>query len=92
MVKSLKTADIEFYIHVLLKIAATHPVMSYECERSISKLRLVKLVMRTMKEEWLNGLAPMYAHPDINLNIDSLIETFARLYPRRMKLVDITSD
>ena len=79
--------------HVLLKIAATHPVTSCDCERSISKLRLVKSILRTsMREERLNGLALMYAHPDVNLNIDTLIDNFARLHPRRMKLSDITID
>ena len=84
VVKALKTADRDFppNIHALLKIAATHPVTSCECERSISKLRLVKSVLRTMKEEQLNGLTLMYAHPNINLNIDILIDTFARLHPR----------
>ena len=93
--KALKEADQDFFpnVHILLKIAATHPVTSCECERSISKLRLVKSKLRTtMGEDRLNGLALMYAHPDINLNIDSITDAFARLHPRRMKLSNIINE
>ena len=63
-------------IHTLLKITATQPVTSCECERSISKLRLLKSVIRTtMTEDSLNGLALLSVHRDLNLNLDNFYIT-----------------
>ena len=79
---------------MLLKIAATQPVTSCKCERSISKLRLVKSILTTtMGEERLNGLALLHVHADLNLDLDSMVDMFARQHPRKMKLAnrDITA-
>ena len=84
IMKALAAADKDMFsnIHVLLKIAATQPVTSCECERSISKLRLVKSVRRsTMTEDRLNGLTLLSVHRDFNLDLDSLLDKFARMYP-----------
>ena len=92
VVKTLGETDPDFFpnIHVLLRIAATHPVTSCACERSISKLRLVKTVLRSsMTEERLNGLALLHVHPDRCLDLDQIVDIFARQHPRRMKLQNI---
>ena len=76
LVKALAAADKDIFpnIHTLLQIAVTQPVTSCECERSISKLRLLKSVRRsTMTEERLNGLALLSVHRDISLDLDILL-------------------
>ena len=66
----------------------TPPVTSCECECSISKLRLLKLVRRsTMTEERLNGLPLISVHRDVYLDLDILLNEFARMHPRRLKLL-----
>ena len=90
LVKALAAADKDIFpnIHTLLQIAVTQPVTSCECERSISKLRLLKSVRRsTMTEERLNGLALISVHRDIYLDLDCLLNEFARMHPRRLKLL-----
>ena len=92
VMKALKEADSDFFpnIRTILKIAATHPVTSCECERSISKLRLVKSLLRTaMLQERLNGLAMLYVHADMPLDNADIIDRFAKCRPRRMKLTNI---
>ncbi|XP_046862770.1 52 kDa repressor of the inhibitor of the protein kinase-like [Xenia sp. Carnegie-2017] len=60
-------------IKVLLKILGTIPVTSCECERSFSALRRLKNYTRsTMAADRLNGLALLYIHQDINLDIEKL--------------------
>ena len=92
VIKALREADKDFFpnIHVLLKIAATHLVTSCECERSISKLQLVKTVLcSSMSEDRLNGLVLLHVHADLYLDLDQILDAFARQYPRRMKLLNI---
>ena len=53
-------------IKVALRILATLPVTSCECERSFYALRRLKDYARsTMVSERLNGLALMYIHQEI---------------------------
>ena len=92
VVKTLEKTDPDFFpnIYVLLRIAATHPVTSCACERSISRLRLVKTALRSsMTEERLNGLALLYVHSNRFLDLDRIVDIFARQHPRRMKLRNI---
>lgn len=42
-----------------------------------------------MGEERLNGLALMHAHRDIALDLDEIIDLFASLHPRRMRMANI---
>ena len=74
-------ADSDFFTNTraILKIVARHPVTSCECERSISKLRLVKSLLRTaMLQERLNGLAMLYVHADMPLDNADIIDKFAK--------------
>ena len=43
----------------------------------------------TMTEERLNGLALLSIHRDIDLNMDDIINRFARKNERRMSLINI---
>ena len=79
-------------IYTALKIAATIPVTSCSCERSISVLRRLKTYLRnTMNQTRMNGLALLNVHRDIHINSEEVIDQFARDNPRRMKLLDILS-
>ena len=71
-----------------LKILATLPVTSCECERSFSALRRLKNCNRsTMKNEMLNGLALMHVHKDIEPNVNEVLTKFAQQHPRRLDLL-----
>ena len=80
-------------IYMSLKIAATIPVTTCEYERSISVLRRLKTYLRnTTRQNRMNGLALLHVHRDIDLNINYIIDQFARKHPRCMKLLDILND
>lgn len=77
-------------IHELLRLVCTIPVTSCECERSVSVLRRLKTYLRSsMGQERLSGLALMHIHYGMELNLEEIINTFARKHPRRMVLSDI---
>lgn len=66
------------------------PVTTCECERSVSALRRLKSYMRTtMGQERLNGLALLHVHYTRAINIDQVVDIFAREHPHRMALLDI---
>lgn len=77
-------------IHRLLRLACTLPVTSCECERSISVLRRLKTYLRSsMGQERLSGLALMHIHYGMELDLEEIVNIFARKHPRRMVLSDI---
>ena len=80
-------------IYVALKILAVTPVTTCECERSVSALRRLKTWLRnTMEEERLNGLAMMHINNDITIEVNKVVDTFARKNNTRMQLLDIFDD
>ena len=80
-------------IHAALRVMATIPVTSCECERSVSVLRRLKTYLRnTMCQNRLNGLSLMSIHRDITIDFNDVITRFVRKYPRRMELLDILED
>lgn len=80
-------------VFTVLQILATVPVTSCSCERSIFSLRYLKNYLRsTMKVARLNGLALMHAHREIPLDLDQLIDKFALLHPRRMRMANILDE
>ena len=87
--KCLKIIDNDYFpnISTLVKIIATLPITSCECERAISMLRLIKTPMRsTMTTERLNGLATMQYHRNIVIDPDEVVEEFCKCHPRRILL------
>ena len=65
--------NIEILIHILWCLPAT----SCTSERSFSCLKYIKNYLRsTMKEGRLNGLASLFIHRDIPLDIDRVIDEF----------------
>ena len=74
-------------IKIALRILATLPVTSCECERSFSAMRRLKNYTRsTMVEERLNGLALMEIHQDIEPSVQQVIDKFAA-DSRRIELI-----
>ena len=87
--KALRFADKDFYpnVNTLLRIMATIPVTSCECERSISLLGRIKTSLRsTMSQDRLNGLAMLHCHQNIELTPEEVVQEFALRHPRRMTL------
>lgn len=71
--------DMYSNIYTALILSQVIPVTSCECERSVSRLRRVKAYLRsTMGQERLNGLALMHSHYDIQVNVEQVVEIFAR--------------
>ncbi|XP_057299469.1 52 kDa repressor of the inhibitor of the protein kinase-like [Hydractinia symbiolongicarpus] len=80
VIKTLKAVKFDGFenIKVALRILATLPVTSCECERSFSSLRRLKDYTRsTMVQDRLNGIALMYIHKEILPNIDAVIDRYA---------------
>ena len=51
--------------------------------------RLKTYLQSTMCQNRLNGLAAMYIHKEINLDIDTVLDKFARKHPMRLELINI---
>ena len=80
-------------IQHLLSVLAVTPLTTCEAERNISCLRRLKTFMRSsMCVDRLTGLALMHIHKDMIVDIDQIIDMFARKHPRRMKLECILKD
>ena len=74
-------------IHRILRLTCTLPVTSCECERSVSVLRRLKTYLRsTTSQERLCGLALMHMNYSMNIDLDGVINIFARKHPRRLAL------
>ena len=62
-----------------LQILATTPVTTCTCERSVSVLRRLKTYLRnTMTQNRLNCLALLNIHREIELDVNEVIDCFAR--------------
>ena len=73
-------------INTILTIVTTLPDTSCSCERSCSTLRRLKTFNRTtMLEERLNGLALLYVHRQVPVDLDVAVDQFANAKPRRMQ-------
>ena len=91
LIDTLKYAKPELYPNIhraAVKVLLTMPVTSATAERSFSALKRIKTYLRsTMVEDRLNGLSLMHVHPEIPLNFDQAINTFAADGNRRIQLV-----
>ena len=87
---TLKATSPHMYpnIHTMLRLCATVPVTSCECERSFSRLKILKTYLRsTMRQDRLSGLALMSIHREIKIDTNDIINRFARANQRRMELI-----
>ena len=80
-------------IFAALKILAVVPVTTCECEQSVSALCQMKTWLRsTMVNERLNGLAQIHINDDITIDIEEVIDRFARRNPTRMQFLYLLND
>ncbi len=74
-------------IHVLLRIACTLPVTSYENERANSTLANIKTALRsTMGQERLSSSVMMSIHNDMPIDFDVIVDRFKLVCNRRIVL------
>ena len=77
-------------LYRVMCLVAVVPASSNACERSISKLRLIKTYLRsTMRQERLSNLALINIHREIELIPEVILDIFAIQFSRRLELVDI---
>ena len=77
-------------IYTMLKILCTIGVTSCEDERANSELTYLKTYLRsTMRQERLNGLALMHIHYKMPIDLEQIVDAFARKHPRRLQLNDM---
>ena len=92
---TLEQIDKDAYVNIytMLQILITIPISSASCERSISTLRNLKTYLRnTMVQDRLNGLALMQAHREMELDLEKIVDLFANLHPRRMRMENILNE
>ena len=81
-------ADIFPNIAAALRVMGTWGVTSCEAERSVSVLRgLVTYLRSTMGQERTSSLALMHIHYDQQVNMDRVMDLFAREFPRRLRFI-----
>ena len=92
---TLEQIDKDVYVNIstIFQILITIPMSSASCERSISTLRNLKTYLRTtMVQNRLNGLALMHAHREMELDLEQIIDLFANLHPRRMRMENVLNE
>ena len=63
------------------------PITTCECEQSFSSLRIVKTWDRsTMTNARLNGLALLFIHREIDLDVSEIIDLFAQKIRRTIEI------
>ena len=84
---ALKVIDKMYFPNLfeLLKLVATFPITSCECERSFSTLRRLKTWLRSsMETDRLAALALMNTHYGHPVCYNRVADLFFQLYPRRL--------
>ncbi|XP_014675618.1 PREDICTED: 52 kDa repressor of the inhibitor of the protein kinase-like [Priapulus caudatus] len=80
-------------IEMLLRILCSLPVTSCTAERAFSGLKRLKTYLRSsMGTVRMTGLALMLVHHDIDIDVEEVINMFARRHPRRMRMVNVLDD
>ncbi|ESO11803.1 hypothetical protein HELRODRAFT_153371, partial [Helobdella robusta] len=70
----------------LFRIIKAYPVSVASAERSFSTLRRIKTWLRTrMTEDRLVGLALLNVHRDVLVNVENVIERFAKSGNRKIE-------
>ena len=76
---------------MLLRIACTLPVTSCEYERNVGVV-LHNFMRAGMTESRLTSLALMHIHYQHHVDLDTVVQMFAELHPRRLQLTSIGFD
>ena len=89
LASAIKECDEESFPNVfaLLQIACTLPVTSCECERSASTLRRLNNYIRaSMGKSRMSHLALLHTHYDTPVDLDEVVNIYAKIHPRRLEL------
>ena len=87
--QALCDSDLYPNINALL-ITATLPVTTCECERSFSTLRCLNTYLRrTQTNTRLDALALINIHCGDEVDVDEVVNKFAKLHSRKMELSSI---
>lgn len=89
-IEALARCDKDIFPNIfhLLRALCTLPITTSECERSISRLRMVKTYLRSsMGHTRLNELTLLRIHRDIPLNMSNVVDEFALTHRTRMTLL-----
>ena len=92
---SLKKCSKDMYpnLSVLLKLAATLPVTSCECERSVFILRHLRTSLRaSMTTKQLSSLAVSNIHRGVQLDFKRAEKIFLQLHPQTLNVSNLTLD
>ena len=74
-------------VKILLQILCTLPVSTCTAERSFSAMKLLKSCLRnSMTDMRLTGLALMYIHPRIDIDINTVIDRFMSHKSKRRRI------
>ena len=79
----------------MLQLALTVPVANVAAERSFSSMRKIRTYVRSsMKEQRLSAIATLSIECDLakNINIDEVVDTFAKLPSLRDQLGELSND
>ena len=82
--------SVAFYpnIATILRLVLMLPVSAATVERAHSALKEIKTEKRsTTGSDRLSALILLHVHRDITLDLDHIIDSYARKHPRRMKLL-----
>ena len=80
-------------IAALVKILCTLPITTCSAERLFSSLKRIKTTFWSrMTNSRLSGLTLLHIHRDISIDLEKAINTFARMYPRWMRMAQILDD
>ena len=89
---SLKKCSKDMYpnLSVLLKLAATLPVTSCECERSFSVLRCLRTWLRaSMTTKRFSSLAIINIHREVQIDYKHAVKIFLELHPRTLNVSNL---
>ncbi|KAG5879879.1 hypothetical protein JTB14_037715 [Gonioctena quinquepunctata] len=74
--------------NMLLQILCTIPVTVASAERSLSSLKRLKSWLRSIiSQEKLSGLALLHIHRDISVNVEKVIDRFAKVKERKLEFI-----
>ena len=75
-------------VATLLRIVLSFALTSVSPERSFSELRLLLTYLRsTMAQDRLSALLVININRDIDIDIDKVIDAFARKHPRKLEFL-----
>ena len=92
LAKCLKVIDEERFPNLfdVIKIGATIPLSSCECERSFSTLRRLRTWLRSsMKTSRLTSLALMNIHYSAHVDYKEVVKTFLEKHPRKIDVSNL---